>query len=214
MRRRSPRGRRPGRRAGLGLLVVGALLGIAPGAVAATADCGGGDIELLQGVDVATVVGARITGIGEACDGQPVGVQFLGNAEGDPSAPATELSHAYSDEDACTGEERPDGVLRDGTVDVLLCEESTSSPFVDGRQLTGLRLLTTAGTSPVVPPPTPPGDPGDGPLPAPVPPDAAPEPTGDDLPMTGAEVLQALVLGGVLVLVGGGLLRRSRSTGS
>lgn len=199
--------RRLGSRAALGAVVLGTLLVGGP-AWAAPADCGGGEVELLQGADFSTVVGVRLHEVGAECDGQPVGVQFLGNPQGDPQAPATELARAYSDEDPCTGEDQPSGVLREGTVEVLLCEDSTTAPHVDGEQLTRLRLLTTAGSTTVVPPdgpPTPVGDP-DVPLGAPDPP-AAPAAPGDALPMTGAEILRALLLGGALVLLGGALLR-------
>ena len=202
-------------RALLGSIVVAVLLlaTVAP-AAAAVEDCGGGTVEMLQDdLDPTTVVGARITGIGPACDGQPVGVQFLGNDAGDPSLPADELAHAYSDEDPCTGGERPGGVLQDGTVDVLLCEGSATAGHVDGEQLTRLRLLTTAGTTSVEPDPTgdpPPAAPGD-PDPAPVPDaDPAPEPPADDdLPVTGADILRAVLLGAALVLTGTGLVRLS-----
>lgn len=190
------------------LLAVGVL---AAPAAATVEDCGGGDVVLLQDdVAPATIVGARIVGIGADCDGQPVGVQFLGNDAGDPALPADELAHAYSDKDPCTGADQPDGVLRGGTVDVLLCEASATSGHVDGRQLTRMRLITTAGTTIVEPEPT------DDPAPAgPGEPDPAPDPVPDppgegDLPMTGADVLRAVLLGAALVLAGSGLVRLAR----
>ena len=199
-----------------GLAVLALLVATGLPAHASVEDCGGGDVVLLQDdLEPATVVGARIRGIGAACDGQPVGVQFLGNDAGDPAQPADELAHAYSDEDPCTGEEQRDGVLRDGTVAVLLCEGSPTSGFVDGRQLTSLRLITTAGVvtvDPGDPDPTAP-DPADpAPPAAPGDPDPAPEPPADgDLPLTGADVLRAVVLGALLVLAGSGMLRLGRA---
>ena len=196
-------------RALLGCIVTAALLALFAGPAAASVeDCGGGDIELLQhDLDPATVVGARISGIGPACDGQPVGVQFLGNDAGDPALPADELARAYSDEDPCTGADQPGGVLQDGAVDVLLCEGSTTAGHVDGEQLTRLRLITPAGTTTVEPDPTsepPPAGPDE--------PNPAPEPPADqDLPVTGADVLRAVLLGAALVLAGTGLVRLSRN---
>lgn len=192
-------------RALLGALTVCVLLlaGHAP-AAAAPADCGGGDLRLLQGEDIATVVGVRVTGIGPACDGQPVGVQFLGNPQGDPALPATELARAHSDVDPCTGDDVPSGVLQDGAVEVLLCEGSTTSGHVDGEQLTRLRLLTTAGTADTPVPGAPPA-PGGADAP-----DGAPGVPREDLPVTGAAILRALLLGAALVLGGTMLVRTGR----
>lgn len=179
------------------------VLGLAAPAGAAVEDCGGGELVPIQDADdPRTVVGVSITDVGSECDDQPVGVQFLGNEAGDPALPASELARAYSDEDPCTGAERPDGVLRGGAVDVPLCEDSTTAGYVDGRQLTRLRLITTLEA---------PAGPGD-PAPAPDAPDPAPEqPADDDLPMTGADVLRAALLGAAMIAVGAMLTRLARS---
>ncbi len=60
----------------------------------------------------------------------------------------------------------------------------------------------TADPDPIEdPPPAAPGEP-----------DPAPEPPAeDDLPVTGADILQAVLLGAALVLAGGGLLRLGRA---
>lgn len=201
-------------RALLGATAVLALLVVAAVPAAATVDdCGGGDIVLLQDADDLTMVaGARITGIGPACDGQPVGVQFLGNDAGDPALPGEELARAYSDEDPCTGADDPSGVLEAGTVEVLLCEGSATAGLVDGRRLTQLRLITTQGTTTVEPEDPPPAGP-DVPDPAPDPaadPDPAPDLPDEDLPMTGADILRAALLGAALVVGGTGLVRIGR----
>lgn len=187
---------------GLGLLVV---LGAAP-AAAAPADCGGGTLELLQAQDAVTVTGVRITDIGAACDGQPVGVQFLGNPEGDPALPADELARSYSDEDPCTGEDLASGgVLVDGAIDVLLCEGAAAAGHVDGHQLTRMRLLTTADAAPAAG-----SDPPDA-APDPDPPaDPAPSAPDGDLPRTGADILRAAALGALAVLAGVALVRLAR----
>ena len=189
-------------RALLGSVVVVLLLAVwvTPAAAATQEDCGGGDIDLIQAPDdPAMIIGARVRNVGSACDGQPVGVQFLGNAPGDPAQPSVELAHAYSDQDACTGAELPDGLLRNGTVEVALCSGSASSDYVDGGMLTDLRLITTLEV---------PAAPGGGEDPA-----AAPNPgtPGDEpLPTTGASILWSVLLGAAMVLVGAGLLRGSR----
>lgn len=179
------------------------VLGVAAPAAAAVEDCGGGELMPIQDADdPRTIVGVRISDVGLECDGQPVGVQFLGNDAGDPDLPASELARAYSDEDPCTGAERPDGVLQGGAVDVLLCEDSTTAGYVDGRELTQLRLITTLEA---------PAGPGD-PAPAPDAPEPAPEPPAeDDLPMTGAEVLRAALLGAAMIVAGTALTRLARS---
>lgn len=195
-------------RALLGAVVacVGAL-GVATPAVAAVEDCGGGELTALQSADdPRTIVGVRISGVGAACDGQPVGVQLLGNDAGDPALPSSELARAYSDEDPCTGAERSDGVLRGGAVEVRLCEGSVTAGHVDGRQLTELRLITTAGA------PAGPDEPDPAPDDADPPADPAPDqPAADDLPMTGADVLRAALLGAALVATGTVLTRLARS---
>lgn len=186
-----------------GIVACVGVLGVAVPAGATVEDCGGGELTPIQHAeDPRTIVGVGISDVGLACDGQPVGVQFLGNDAGDPALPASELSRAYSDEDPCTGAEQSDGVLRDGAVEVLLCEGSTSAGYVDGRQLTQLRLITTLEA---------PAGPGD-PAPAPDAPEPAPEPPAeDDLPMTGADILRAALLGAAMVVVGGLLTRFARS---
>lgn len=182
------------------------VLGAATPAAAAVEDCGGGELTALQADDdPRTVVGVRISGVGAACDGQPVGVQFLGNDAGDPALPSSELAHAYSDEDPCTGAEQPDGVLRGGAVEVHLCDGSATAGHVDGRQLTELRLITPAGT------PAGPAEPDPAPDDADRVPDPAPDQPVGDLPMTGADVLRAVVLGAALVAVGFALVRLARS---
>lgn len=187
----------PASRALFGWLVVATLLLLpALPAAAATTTCGGGELEVLQDDrDPTVVIGARVSGIGPDCEGQPVGIQFLGNDEGDPALPATELARAHSDEGPCTGEDQPGGVLRDGTVDVLLCEGSATSGHVDGEQLTRMLLITAAAAVPAGP---------DDPAPAPAP------PVEGDLPVTGADVLRAVLLGAAMVLAGSGLLRLGR----
>lgn len=194
----------------LGALVVlsGLLFAVGPAAATPADDCGGGDIRFVQAPDdPATIIGATVSNVGAACDGQPVGVQFLGNAQGDPDQASVELARAYSDEDPCTGAERPDGVLDGGTVEVPLCSGSSTADYVDGAQLTGLRLITTLDASVTTPGPTPPGSPDD---PAGAP---DPAPVDDDLPTTGAEILRAVVLGAALVLLGSALLGAGRRSG-
>lgn len=184
------------------------VLGLATPA-AAVEDCGGGELVALQAADdPRTIVGVRVTGVGAACDGQPVGVQFLGNDAGDPALPADELARAHSDEDPCTGAERPDRVLRDGAVEVRLCDGSSPAGHVDGRQLTQLRLLTPAGAPAGAhdPDPVP-----DAPDPDPAPDPAPDQPADGSLPMTGADVLRAGLLGAALVATGTGLTRLARS---
>ncbi len=180
------------------------VLGVAaPASAAAVEDCGGGELVPIQDADEPrTIVGVEISDVGPECDGQPVGVQFLGNEAGDPALPASELARAYSDEDPCTGTERPDGVLRGGAVDVLLCEGSATAGYVDGRQLTQLRLITTLEA---------PAGPGE-PAPAPDAPEPAPDqPADDDLPMTGGDVLRAALLGAAMIAAGAVLTRLARS---
>lgn len=197
--------RRSVRRALLGGVAVCTLVLPAPASAATSdPDCGGGSIRLVQAEapDISTITAARITGVDAACDGQPVGIQFLGNAEGDPALPATELAQAYSDEDPCTGQDVTGGVLAGGEVEVPLCEGSATSGFVDGRQLTRMRLLTTADAAPVEGGGTPDG--------APAPPGTPdPSPTGP-LPVTGADALLAALLGALAVLLGTGLVRSVR----
>ncbi len=203
-----PDARRRVPRALLGLIVACvSVLGVATPAAAAVEDCGGGELMPIQDADdPRTIVGVQISDVGLDCDGQPVGVQFLGNEAGDPALPASELAHAYSDEDPCTGADRPDGVLRAGAVEVLLCEDSTTAGYVDGRQLTQLRLITTLEA------PAAPAGPGE-PAAAPDSPDPAPAPDQptEDLPMTGADVLRAALLGAALVVAGTALTRLARS---
>lgn len=190
----------------LTVLAVAVLVTLAgPAAARVADDCGGGTVRLVQADDDPTaVVGVRVAGIGAACEGQPVTVRFLGNAAGDPALPATEVAAASSDVDPCTGALRPDGVLRDGAVEVLVCPGAR----VDGRRLTGLRLVTPAGAITPTRPPLPVPDPGAPPA-APEEPTATPTPT-DDLPVTGADVLRALVLGATLVTVGSTMVRAGR----